>query len=75
MPDKVEKLKQSLLLASKENIPTFEMNSRAFVERSLKSFPTVGIRSGGFRYLQRDTIPTFLDYLTSSVCSLLAALD
>ena len=43
------------------------------LNKALRSVPELGIKVGGFCYLERESTPHFLDFVTNRVASLLVA--
>ena len=41
------------------------------LRRGLESVPELGIRVGGFKFLERESTPIFVDYVTNRVAGLL----
>ena len=46
-------------------------SKQALLKRQLRSFPVLGIKVGRFNYLERDSTPTFLDYVATKTASLM----
>jgi len=68
LPNKMADLKTELVLAARQ-LKTCD--NRALVKMRMKSIANVGINAGNFQILGRTSTPTFIDFITQQVCSLL----
>ena len=48
-------------------------HSRYYWRRVCKSIPCTGVRVGGFRSMERDSTPIFMDFVLTNLASLLVA--
>ena len=66
--EKVEELKREILVKSRK---VQMRNGIKEVEMILKSVPRLGIKVGGFNYMERESTLIFLQYVLEQIVSLL----
>ena len=59
------------LKAETDVIASAQIVDRAYFSRVSRSIPNIGVRVGGFRNIERDSTFIFVDFVLSTVVSLL----
>ena len=77
IPEKVGNIKRATRLRLAGSVGLFR-NARQHWEageimRRIRSVPLVGIQQERFGYLERESTPRFVDFVVSSVCSVLVS--